>query len=421
MIPLILFGSFALLIIIGVPVSACLGISAMLTFMATGVPLEVVAQRMFTSLDSFSIMAIPFFILAGNLMTKGGISKRIVNFTNSIIGRARGGMGVAGVGACAFFAALSGSSPATVVAIGGTMYPEMVELGYPKERAAGMMAVAGGLGPIIPPSIVMVVYGTATETSVADLFTAGATCGILIAIALIATTFFVASKEKWPKNNEPFNLEAILISFVKALPALILPFIILGGIYSGRFTPTESAAVAVFYALIVGMFVYRNIKVADPWALFRDPAVSSAIVLFIMATSTAFAWIFTYSGISNMIVDAILSVHLSKMMFLLIIAIILLIFGMFMEGIATTLLLIPVFLPIAESLGVDPVHLGLIMSISTCVGAVTPPVAVNIFSASSFSKLSLGQIAKGEMPWFIAFLAMFLLIVFVPGISLMFL
>lgn len=330
-------------------------------------------------------------------------------------------MGVAGIAACAFFAALSGSSPATVVAIGGTMYPEMVELGYSKERSAGMMAVAGGLGPIIPPSIVMVVYGTATETSVADLFTAGATCGILIAIALVATTLFVAHREKWPVNTEEFNWKKIGKSTVNALPAMILPFIILGGIYSGLFTPTESAAVAVLYATLVGVFIYKNINLKNLWPILRDSAISSAIVLFIMATSTAFAWIFTYAGVSTAIVNAILSIHLTKFVFLAIIGVILLIFGMFMEGIATTLLLIPIFLPIATSLGVDPVHLGLIMSISTCVGAVTPPVAVNIFSAASFSKLSMGAIAKGELPWFITMAVMFLLIVFIPGISLMFL
>ncbi|MEG0310472.1 MAG: TRAP transporter large permease, partial [Eubacterium sp.] len=369
---------------------------------------------------SFSIMAIPFFILAGNLMTKGGISKRIVGFANSIIGNVRGAMGIAGVVACAFFAALSGSSPATVVAIGSMLYPEMVELGYPKERSAGIIAVAGGLGPIIPPSIVMIVFATATESSVAKLFTAGATCGIMIAVALIGMTIFIAHKEKWPKSNEKINVKDLGKKFVNALPALLLPVIVMGGIFSGLFTPTESAVISVVYALVVSLFIYKDIKIKDLFEIFVDSAKGSAMILFIMATSTAFAWVFTYAGISDSIVQLIIGMNLGKTMFLLLIAIVLLIFGTFLEGIATTLLLIPVFFPIATTLGIDPIHLGMVMSISTCVGAVTPPVAVNIFAASSFSKLSMGEIAKGEFPWFITMLVMFMLIVLIPGISLLF-
>ena len=364
-------------------------------------------------------MAIPFFILAGNLMTAGGISQRIVHFTNSVVGKVRGGMAVACVAGCAFFAALSGSSPATVIAIGSMLYPEMVEMGYPKHEAAGLIAVSGGLGPIIPPSIIMVVYATTVGCSVTEMFVAGATCGIFIAIALAVVTIFIAYKKGYPRNEKRYTFKSWMKILYQAFPALILPFIIIGGIVSGLFTPTESAVVSVIYAMIVALFIYKSIKFRDLWKVFLDSAKASAIVLFIMGTSSAFAWIFTSSGISSSLVQAIAAMNLSKGLFLVMVAVILLIFGTFMEGVATTLLLIPVFLPIANSFGIHPVHLGMIMSISTVVGGVTPPVALNIFAASSFTKLRLEDISRGEIPWLITLTAAFLVIVFVPGLSLL--
>ena len=260
---IVLFGTLALLLIIGVPISISLGAATMLSMLTYDVPLAVVGQRMFTALDSVSIMAIPFFVLAGNLMTQGGISRRLVDFANRIIGNVRGGMCYAMVLACAFFAALSGSAPATVLAIGSMLYPEMVKLGYPKARCAGLLTVSGGLGPIIPPSIIMVVYCTITNSSVGDMFKAGLVAGAMIGVVLISICIYLSHKEQWPKNAEKATFKDLWNSFIGAIPAIFLPVIILGGIYSGMLTPTESAATAVVYSFIVGVFVYKEIHLKD--------------------------------------------------------------------------------------------------------------------------------------------------------------
>ena len=417
---IVLFGTLALLLIIGVPISISLGAATMLSMLTYDVPLAVVGQRMFTALDSVSIMAIPFFVLAGNLMTQGGISRRLVDFANRIIGNVRGGMCYAMVLACAFFAALSGSAPATVLAIGSMLYPEMVKLGYPKARCAGLLTVSGGLGPIIPPSIIMVVYCTITNSSVGDMFKAGLIAGAMIGVVLIGICIYLSHKEQWPKNEEKITFKELWKSFIGAIPAIFLPVIILGGFYSGMLTPTESAATAVVYSFIVGVFVYKEIHLKDLKNIILESGKGSAMMLFIIATSTAFSWLFTFSGISTQLVDAIVGMNLSASMFCLIVAVILLIFGTFLEGIATCVLLVPVLWPIASSLGINAIHFGMIVSISNVIGTMTPPVSVNIFSAASVSKLKMGEIAKGEVPFFIGYLAVFFAIVFIPALSTFF-
>lgn len=417
---IVLFGTLALLLIIGVPISISLGAATMLSMLTYDVPLAVVGQRMFTALDSVSIMAIPFFVLAGNLMTQGGISRRLVDFANRIIGNVRGGMCYAMVLACAFFAALSDSAPATVLAIGSMLYPEMVKLGYPKARCAGLLTVSGGLGPIIPPSIIMVVYCTITNSSVGDMFKAGLVAGAMIGVVLISICIYLSHKEQWPKNAEKATFKDLWNSFIGAIPAIFLPVIILGGIYSGMLTPTESAATAVVYSFIVGVFVYKEIHLKDLKTIILESGKGSAMMLSIIATSTAFSWLFTFSGISTQLVDTIVGMNLSASMFCLIVAVILLIFGTFLEGIATCVLLVPVLWPIASSLGINAIHFGMIVSISNVIGTMTPPVAVNIFSAASVSKLKMGEIAKGEVPFFIGYLAVFFAIVFIPALSTFF-
>lgn len=417
---IIMFGGFALLLILGVPIALSLGaatLAAILLDPSLGVSATTVGQRIFGGLDSTSIMAIAFFVLAGNLMTKGGISRRICDFCRSIIGGVRGGMGIVLVLSCAFFAALSGSAPATVVAIGVMLYPDMVKMGYPKERVAGLLVVSGGLGPIIPPSIIMVVYATITGASVGDMFKAGMAIGIMIVVALSIVVLFYANKEQWPKDDIHFNLGEFVRNFLRAIPALLLPIIILGGIYSGLLTPTESSAIAVVWSLIAGMFIYRELKPRDLYQIFIDSAKGSAMVLFIIATSTAFAWLFAYSGISKQLVDFVVGMNLTPTLFCLLIAVILLIFGTFLEGIATAVLLVPVLWPIAQALGVDVIHFGMIVSIANVVGTMTPPVAVNIFSAASVSKLKMGEITKGQMPFFVGYVVVFFLVVLIPQLS----
>lgn len=415
-----LFGCFALFLICGVPVAMALGAATMSAIVFSPeitITTAVIPQRIFGGLESTSLMAIAFFVLAGNLMTKGGISRRLVDLANSMVGNVRGGMSLALILASAFFAALSGSAPATVIAIGSMLYADMVRIGYPKDRTAGLLVVAGGLGPIIPPSIIMVVYCTMTGASVGDMFKSGLGIGVIIIAALMVVVLWFAQKEKWPKIENPIGIKEFIANFFKAIPALMLPIIILGGIYSGLLTPTESASVAVVWALIAGMFIYKELTVKDLVPIILDSAKGSAMVLFIVATSTAFSWIFTFSGISESLVNAIIGMNLNPTMFSLIIALILLAFGTFLEGIATAVLLVPVLWPIASSLGINAIHFGMIVCISNVVGTMTPPVAVNIFSAASVSKLKMGDIVKGEIPFFVGYLIVFFAVVLIPGIS----
>lgn len=417
---LLLFGCFALFLIAGVPVAMALGAATMSAIMFSpdfAITTAVIPQRIFGGLESTSLMAIAFFVLAGNLMTKGGISRRLVDLANSMVGMVRGGMSLALILSSAFFAALSGSAPATVIAIGSMLYPDMVRIGYPKDRTAGLLVVAGGLGPIIPPSIIMVVYCTMTGASVGDMFKSGMAIGIFIMVALMAVVLFFAQKEKWPKSDKKITLKEFTMNFLKAIPALMLPIIILGGIYSGLLTPTESASVAVVWALIAGLFIYKELTVKDLIPIILDSAKSSAMVLFIVATSTAFSWLFTFSGISESLVNTIIGMNLNPTMFCLIIALILLVFGTFLEGIATAVLLVPVLWPIASSLGISAIHFGMIVCISNVVGTMTPPVAVNIFSAASVTKLKMGEIIKGEIPFFIGYLVVFFAVVLIPALS----
>ena len=346
---IILFAAFAVCLIVGIPVSISLGVASLCSVVFGGLSASstVIAQRIFGGLQSTSIMAIAFFVLAGNLMTKGGISRRIVNFANCLVGNVRGGMSLALVLACAFFAALSGSAPATVIAIGTMLYNDMVKLGYPGDRTAGLLVVSGGLGPIIPPSI------------------------------------------------------------------------ILGGIYSGMLTATESAAVAVVWAAIAGLFIYKELTFKELIPILKDSAKSSAMILFIIASSTAFSWVFTFSGASQALVDTVVAMNLNSMLFCFVVAIILLIFGTFMEGTAIAVLLVPVLWPIAQSMGIDVIHFGMIVCISNVVGTMTPPVAVNIFSASTVSGLKMGDIAKAEIPFLIGYVAVFFLCVFSRGFCTM--
>lgn len=413
-----LFGTLILLLLIGVPISVSVGMAAMCTICGCypDLPLKVVAQRLFTSMDNVSIMSIPFFVLAGNLMTNGGISKMIVHFVNSIIGNIRGGFGYVTVIACAFFAALSGSAPATVLAIGSMLYPEMVNMGYPPERSAGLLAVSGGLGPVIPPSIIMIVYCTITSASITDMFTCGIFVGILLAVVLCLEVFFFAKKEKWPKIENKIQAKELGRNFVAAFPAILMPVIILGSIYSGWMTATEAAATSVVYAMIVGMFVYRQISIGDLPKIFLSSAKSASMVLFIIATASSFSWLFTYSSLSSAMVKLIASINMNSVVFCIIIAVLLLFFGTFLEGTAICVLLVPVFWPIAQAMGLTAIQFGLIVCLAGVIGAMTPPVAVNIFAACSVSKLSIGQVTKGELPFFFGFVGVLLLVAIFPSL-----
>lgn len=417
---LIMLAVFIVLLLIGVPIAFSLAASvlAVLLFDPTiDLGFEVIVQRMYGGLEGSAIMAIPFFILAGNIMTKGGISSKLVDFANSLVGGVRGGMGYALVLASAFFAALSGSAPATVIAIGMMLYTDMVKLGYPKGRVASLLVVSGGLGPVIPPSIIMIVYATMTGASVSDMFKSGMLIGVIMLVVLMAMVAIFATKEKWPKSDQTFSPAQLAKSFLTAIPALLLPVIILGGIYSGLVTPTESAVIAVVWALFVSLFVYRQITVRELGEVFLSSAKSSAMILFILAASTAFSWIFAFSGTSSALVSAIISMELSPMMFLIAVAVLLLILGIFIEGIATAVLMVPILWPIADAMGIDVIHFGMVVCIANVVGTMTPPVAVSIFAAQSVTGLKVGRIIRNQAPFFVAYLAVFFLVVLIPGLS----
>ncbi len=418
MLPLVLFGLFVVSLAIGIPIAFSLGISSLVCLHLLEVPLSVVPQRIFTALDSFPTMAIPFFILSGNLMTEGGISKRLLEFASAVLGNIRGSIAMACILACAFFAALSGSGPATVVAIGSMVFPELIQRKYPANKMAGMIAVSGGLGPIIPPSIIMVIYCTVTDNSIRALFAAGFSVGFLLTAALLVVTYVLAVIEKWPVTGEKFSFRHAWNSFTYAFFALIMPVIILGGIYGGIFTPTEAAAVSVGYALVVATCIYRTLKLPECFHIAYRSAVAAAAILFIIATSNIFSWLFAYGGITDTLVDSISSLGLGYWSMLFLLTFILLVFGLFLEGTAIIILLMPILYPLATMVGIHPIHFGVLVCVSIVIGTMTPPVAVNIFATCTFSKLSVEQVSRGELPWLITMVIMLILFILVPWLSL---
>ncbi len=416
----ILFGTFVTALVIGIPVSVSLGISAIVSYVYSDIPLVMIGQKLFTGMDSASLMAIPLFILAGNIMTDGGISKRIVDFVNCLTYRVRGSLGYTAVLACAIFAALSGSGPATVIAIGSMLYPAMKDMGYPPKTSAGLLAVAGGLGPVIPPSIIMIVYGTLTGVSITKMFAVGMFWGIVTVLVFCGIAAVMAYTQKWPRAQaEHGNFKGFLKIFLNSLPALLIPVIILGGIYSGLFTPTESAGIAVVTALIIGIFVYKELKLKDLPRILTASAKGSAAIMFIIACASSFSYFFSITGLSGGISSFVVNSHMSPTVFLLFCFVLLVVFGMFMDGTSIAVLLVPLLYPVVQSLGIDGVHFGIIFCILNSLGCCTPPVAVNIFGMSNISRLNVEDISKGEMPFFIANLIIVLFIILVPQITLL--
>lgn len=415
---LILFGSFVLFLVLGLPVSISLGLSSLVSFFYCGIPIVTIAQRLYTGMDSFPLMAIPLFILAGNLMTAGGISRKIVDFANILTGRVRGGLAYTAILACAIFAALSGSGPATTIAIGAMIYPSMKEIKYPEAQSAGLMAVAGGLGPVIPPSIIMVIYSALVGCSVTNMFSAGIFWGIFTVIVLAGVVFVISRKDKWPKAGvQKHTARELLGVIARTLPALAVPLIILGGIYSGFFTPTESAGIACVAAYLIGRFVYKEISLHNLPTILVDSAKQSTVIMFIIACATAFSYFFSYAGLTKSLTQFVLSCHMSPTVFLLFCFVLLVIFGMFMDGTSIAVLLVPLLWPVAKELGIDVIHFGIVFCILNSLGCCTPPVAVNLFGMANISGLSVGEITKGEMPFFIANLCVVLLIIFVPAVT----
>ena len=393
---LLFFGCLSL------PVGIALGLATMLTLvLATNIDPIMVTQCAVAGLDSFTLMAIPFFMLAGNFMRYGGISRRLLNLADNIVGFFTGGLGAITTVTAMFFAAISGSGPATVSAIGSFMIPEMESKGYDKGYATALSAAAGTIGVIIPPSIPFVIYGVATETSIGDLFKAGFIPGILLVVAILVYNYFVAKKNGWIGNGRRFNFRALWVSFKEAFWALLSPVIILGGIYSGYFTPTEAAAVSCVYTFIIGTFVYKEIR----WQEFKDCMMDTIVVAgattFAVGMATSFSYILTLEQIPVTVSSFVLSLTENKILILLAINLFLMVVGMFMDNICSCTILAPILLPVVASYGVDPVHFGIFMSMNLAIGFITPPYGANLFVGSAIGKIPFQRIVK----WIWGFIA----------------
>lgn len=413
-----LFVLLFIFMFMGMPVAVALGLSSLLTILLFGHDsLASLSLKMFETSEHFTLMAIPFFILAGAFMTTGGVAKRMIRFAIAAVGHLHGGLAIASVLACVLFAAVSGSSPATVVAVGSIVIAGMVRAGYTEAFAAGVICNAGTLGILIPPSIVLVVYGAATETSVGALFMAGVIPGLLLGLILMVVIYVVARVKNMPRQPRA-SLSEVMAAGRDSFWGLMLIVIILGGIYGGVFTPTEAAAVAAVYAFVVAVFVYRDIGMKQVPEVLTDAAKVTVMLMFIIVNALLFAHVLTTERIPQMIAEQIIAWDMAAWQFLIVVNILLLIAGAFMEPTGIILILAPILFPIAMKLGIDPVHLGILIVVNLEIGMVTPPIGLNLFVTAGITKMSIGQVVRAAMPWLSILLVYLVLITYVPTISL---
>jgi C4-dicarboxylate transporter DctM subunit len=413
----IIFVLLLLLMLTGMPISISLGLTVLtFLFTMTQVPIESVALKLFTGIEKFEIMAIPFFILAGNFLTHGGVARRMINFAAAMVGHWHGGLALAGVLACALFAAVSGSSPATVVAIGSIILPAMIKQGYPKGFGAGVITTSGALGILIPPSIVMVMYSVSTNTSVGQLFMAGVIPGLMLAFLLGLTTWFLARKHNYPRMPKASWGERFT-AFRKSAWGLLLIVIVMGGIYSGMFTPTEAAAVAAVYAFVIAVFVYKDMSLKKVPKVLLDSASMSAMLLYIITNAVLFSFLMTSENIPQAMASWIMDKGFGMISFLLVVNILLLLAGNVMEPSSIVLIMAPILFPVAMKLGINPVHFGIIMVVNMEVGMCHPPVGLNLYVASGITKMGITELTVAVLPWLMTMVAFLLLITYIPEIS----
>lgn len=409
----LLFGSFLLFLILGLPVAIAIGLTAVVVLLSQDVSLLVLPQRMFAGTDSFPLVAVPFFILAGDLMSKGKISEKLVQFADSLLGFLKGGLWVVSVLASMFFAAISGSGAATTAAVGTPLVPELRKKQYDPAFSAALVAAGGCTGVVIPPSVPMILYAVIADQSVAKLFINGFLPGVLMCLVLIGIALFVAYRNNYPRGSS-FSVRNVATTFKEAIWGLLTPLIILGGIFSGYFTPSEAAVISVDYAIIVALFVYRDMGLKELYAIFTRSAITMSVVMFIIATSTALGWIMANWQIPKMIAQGLLSLSSNTFVLLLLINIVILIAGIFMETASALILLTPVFLPLINQLGVDLVHFGIMIVVGLAIGMVTPPVAINLYVASTISGISIERISKAVVPLMFGLIAVLMLITYLP-------
>jgi C4-dicarboxylate transporter DctM subunit len=413
----IIFSLLIGLMLTGMPISISLGLTVLTyLFTMTTVPIESVALKLFTGIERFEIMAIPFFILAGNFLTHGGVARRMINFASAMVGHWYGGLGLAGVMACALFAAVSGSSPATVVAIGSIILPAMVKQGFPARFGAGVITTSGALGILIPPSIVMVMYAVATNTSVGALFIAGIVPGLILATMLGFTTWWRARKFNYPRQPA-VGMRERLRAFREAIWGLLLIVVVIGGIYSGIFTPTEAAAMSAVYAFFVAVFVYKDMTLKQVPKVLLDAANMSAMLLYIITNAVMFSYLMTSENIPQELAAWMLDKHLGVIAFLLFVNIVLLLAGNVMEPSSIVLIMAPILFPVAMKLGVDPVHFGIMMTVNMEVGMCHPPVGLNLYVASGIAKMGITELTIAVWPWLLTMLAFLVVVTYWPAMS----
>jgi len=415
---LIIFTILLTLMLTGMPISISLGLTVLtFLFTMTQVPLESVALKLFTGIEKFEIMAIPFFILAGNFLTHGGVARRMINFAASMVGHWHGGLALAGVMACALFAAVSGSSPATVVAIGSILLPGMIKAGFPMKFGAGVITTSGALGILIPPSIVMVMYSVATNTSVGSLFMAGVIPGIILASMLGGMTWYRARKFNYPRQPKASWLER-LRTFRESVWGLMLIIVVMGGIYTGIFTPTEAAAMSAVYAFFVAVFVYKDMKMKDVPKVLLNSANMSAMLLYIITNAVMFSFILANENIPQELASWMLDKGLGQIAFLLAVNVLLLMAGNFMEPSSIVLIFAPILFPVAMTLGIDPVHFGIIMTVNMEVGMCHPPVGLNLYVASGITKMGITELTVAVWPWLMTMVVFLIAVTYWPTMTL---
>ncbi|WP_164667206.1 TRAP transporter large permease [Virgibacillus doumboii] len=414
-----LFGSFGLLLLIGVPIAISLGLASIFSILITGdTTISFLTVNFVNSIDSFPILAVPFFIFAGEIMAQGGLSKRLFGLADSIVGNKTGGLAIAAVISCMFFGSISGSSPATVAAMGTIMIPAMVQRGYNKTFATATIAAAGSLGVIIPPSIDMIMFGVTSNTSIGNMFLGGILPGILLGTCLMIWAYIYSKKNGYTGTDEKTSIKRILTELNNCKWALLIPVVILGGIYSGIFTPTESAVVAVVIALVSSFFIYREMGLRDIPKLMASSSATIATILIILSAATGFAKLLTIKQAPQQMADFLLSVTESPIVIIILINLMLLAVGTFMDSVPSIIILTPILFPIATNLGFEPVHFGVMMIVNLSVGFITPPVGVNLFVASGISQLSVTQIAKSIVPYFLAMVFSLFIVMIWPELSL---
>lgn len=414
---LLLFGVFIALLFLGVPVAFSIGISSLVYVFFTDIPLVIIPQKMYAGIDVFVLLCVPGFILAGNLMNGGGITGRIVGFSNAVLGHIRGGLGLANVGASMIFAGISGTAIADTASIGAVLIPAMKNEGYEADFSCAVTASSSTVGPIIPPSLPMIIAGTLTGLSVSKLFLAGAIPGVILGVGLMGVSYTISARRNHPKG-ERHSLGEILRKSVDAFWAILMPIIILVGIVGGIFTPTEASIVAVMYAFFVGIVIYRELRLRSIIRIMLETTITTASIMVLVGFANLFAWILTTEQIPQLIAQTMLNMTQNKYLILLLINLLLLFVGTFMETIAALLILFPVLLKLATGVGVDPIQFAIICVLNLIIGLTTPPVGICLFVASSIGKISLGRISRAVLPFLAVSLIVLLLVTYIPQLSL---